>query len=610
MSAKLHEELRKFDKQNSDNEIWIYSKFVETVLRSTSFPDAKVGLEFLLNRDYPALLDWADALSSAKASTAYEHRMQRQLAALVRKYPTLPGLAIDPQAEATKKFLAAEHRCSRVNRKFRLYSVLRSPHEAALAKARSWIHYVLGEVKLAEMWSLAGFGAGASLGIHGNCTNLARKVLSEEWTVTPGAYYFARAAMKDDMHIFELVTKPTDVPFYCVDPDSFNQAFGEKARLVEHNKISFVPKDAKTDRAIATEPLLNGYLQKGVDSYMRKRLKRVGYDLSDQTMNQEKARLGSIDWRSPDGYATIDLSSASDSISIELCRFLLPPDWFDLLNQLRSKSYELDGKVYTYQKFVSMGNGFCFPLETLLFASLCHAAGADDQPLRTSVYGDDIVIARSVFDRVIELLTICGFKANMKKTFSQGPFRESCGADWFEGEDVRPILLDFPLNNFVGMCKFWNGSKSKESWNALFSEGRDFLRSLVPDRLFLCRPCKGNPDTCFEVPWDVFMGSRYSRYSFKTRSWYWKELVSTAKTDHKVKVRPGYSVALIMGALRGALSSCPFSERFTARTNVRNAGEINAANVVNVDEWLRYPMLWGSGANSPAVRRLRYNLSH
>ena len=554
-----------------------YQTFLGSVLRSQTLPGIQTGLAAFEKQDWDGLLGWADGLTSTEYETAREHRVYHQVASLIRKYPFPPGtVTTDPEGRALEIFAAAEHKCRRVNQRFRAFVKVRSPHEQVLNRARSWISYVLGDLCLSRVWSECSFGAGASLGVHGGRTNLARKLLAKEWTVTAGAYYYARAALKDDIHIHELLNAGHSCgSYFSVDADLFNTRFAEKAKLVGHNKLSFVPKDARVLRTIATEPLLNGYLQKGIDSYMRKRLKRVGIDLQDQSANQRMARKGSL--KGGGGEATIDLSSASDSISIELCRFLLPPDWFDFLNAIRSHEYELKGRRKVYHKFTSMGNGFCFPLETLIFASLCHAVGPELSPgTDFLVYGDDIIVPPNVFDHLLPLLKVCGFKVNPKKTFKTGPFRESCGADWFEGEDVRPIILDYAFDSFENVAKFYNGLTSKEHWNVFFYESKEFLLNLIPQRLRFCRPFPGNPDTAFEVPWDVFMTSRFARFHKASCSWTWLEIVKTAKPDKLVSAHVGYNVALMAGALRGALSTCPFSERFTARTNVRRVGHPGA----------------------------------
>ena len=549
-----------------------YQEFLRIVL--SSYPPEVSGypLQCLAEGRFSELLDWADGLASTVFRTPSEHRMYHQFASLIRKYP-FPEKVLnrDPDRRAIDKFKAAEHTCSRVNKRFLCYRKVRSPNEELLARARSFISYVLGNFSLNEVWGEAAFGAGASIDVHGNCTNLARKLLSESWTVTPGAYYYAQACLKEDIHIVELLNSNThSETFFSVDAEEFNRSFAKKARVITHNKISFVPKDATTSRSIATEPLLNGYLQKGLDQVMRKRLKRVGIDLSDQQRNQQWARKGSAEDNSDDAFATIDLSSASDSVSIELCRDLLPPEWYAFMDAIRSHEYKLNGALYRYHKFASMGNGFCFPLESLIFASLCHAVRPDSDPHTDFlVYGDDIVVRRSMFAPLVSLLKTCGFKVNPKKTFERGPFRESCGADWFEGEDVRPLVLDFAFDSFESIAKFCNASRLKDSWNAIFCDAREFLMSLIPSNLRLVRPYRGNPDTCFEVSLDVFMSSRFARFNRKTFSWSWLELIKTSVPDVKVRKRAGYNVALMAGALKGAVSSCPFSERFTARTNMR-----------------------------------------
>jgi hypothetical protein len=215
-----------------------------------------------------------------------------------------------------------------------------------------------------------------------------------------------------------------------VDPGLLSIALG--------NRVTFVPKSATTERAIAIEPLVNIYAQLGLGAMIRRRLKAFAHiDLNEQWFNQELAREGSIR-----GFlATADLSSASDTIAREVVRLLLPEQWYARLNACRSKVGVLDGQPFVYEKFSSMGNGFTFELESLLFWALARSAciitGCADM---VSVYGDDIVIPVEAFPALEELLDFFGFKLNRKKSFSSGVFRESCGKDWYDGSDVRPFL--------------------------------------------------------------------------------------------------------------------------------------------------------------------------
>lgn len=215
-------------------------------------------------------------------------------------------------------------------------------------------------------------------------------------------------------------------------------------QLCSGNRITTVPKDRDIDRPIACEPMMNMYIQKGIGGFIREALKRRGIDLDDQTVNQELARLGSI----TDELATVDLASASDSVSLSICSLLLPREWYDLLLLTRSDCGLLpDGSFITYEKVSSMGNGFTFELESLIFWAItqsCEDYMSDQRKWerhKCSVYGDDIVCRSRTVPLLTMVLSTCGFNLNVDKTFSIGPFRESCGKHFFRGVDVTPIFI-------------------------------------------------------------------------------------------------------------------------------------------------------------------------
>ena len=327
---------------------------------SASIPSFSYFSGLLRNRNVDGLVAYADSLVSQKYETAAEHFAANQLAALLRKFPYPKGSNLfDPEGEAKRKFDKAEHHCSRLNQRFRAFRK-RSPYECELSRMRNFVRYVLGDSPdLGQVYTHCSFGPGANVGVHGNATNVARKLLSSSWSVSPGAFAYGYAALVGDSHVFELLARDTDDSrFYSRDRELFYRAYAKRTQMVTYNKIAFVPKTVKTHRAIAVEPLVNGYLQKGVDVVMRHCLLRTGIDLSDQSINMKLAREGSLN-DTEDGFVTIDLSSASDSISIGLCENLLPPDWFAFLNAIRSKEYSSSGVVKRYHKFCSMGNGFC-----------------------------------------------------------------------------------------------------------------------------------------------------------------------------------------------------------------------------------------------------------
>lgn len=224
--------------------------------------------------------------------------------------------------------------------------------------------------------------------------------------------------------------------------------FGQPC-YVRQSKLLFVPKRHDISRTICVEPNLNMFYQLGFAKILESRLRAVyAIDLSTQPdFNRELARLGSIDG----SYSTIDLSSASDSLSIGVLRAILPRDFFSWLYALRTPSTQLpDGRVVQLRMISTMGNGFTFPLETIIFAAVLDAAYRLDgkrlkrnseSPGNFAVFGDDIICETSVTQKVLRLLFLLGFQVNTSKTFVEGPFRESCGSDYYNGREVRGVYI-------------------------------------------------------------------------------------------------------------------------------------------------------------------------
>lgn len=214
--------------------------------------------------------------------------------------------------------------------------------------------------------------------------------------------------------------------------------------LVRANRFATVPKTALIDRSIAAEPSINVFYQLALGRILRRRLKNAtSLDLDNAaTWHRGAARVASID----NSFATIDLSNASDTVSSVLVRLLIPPLWFSYLNAFRSKWTTFsDSGAVLLEKFSSMGNGFTFELETIIFLSLvCETflslkgrepvIGVD-----VSCFGDDIILPDEIASPAISMLKFCGFTVNTAKSFvGSSYFRESCGADYFNGHPVRP----------------------------------------------------------------------------------------------------------------------------------------------------------------------------
>lgn len=220
-----------------------------------------------------------------------------------------------------------------------------------------------------------------------------------------------------------------------------NNERGGRLNYVRGNRFTSVPKDSRKKRGICIEPSLNVWFQLDVGSALRKRLKeKRGLDLDEgQVEHRLLACNGSLHEGS---WSTIDLSSASDTVAYNLVKLLLPYEWFSLLDSLRSPYTEIGGKWVKLEKFSSMGNGYTFELETLLFFAIVKVASGGDY---VKVYGDDIIVNQKHEREVLSALRYFGFTPNPKKTFFHGLFRESCGGDFMDGVNVRaPYLKGAP----------------------------------------------------------------------------------------------------------------------------------------------------------------------
>jgi hypothetical protein len=214
--------------------------------------------------------------------------------------------------------------------------------------------------------------------------------------------------------------------------------------VVLGNRFTTVRKDALKDRGIAIEPSINVGYQLALGSIIRGRLfAKTGIDLDrgqefHRWLAKEASRTGS--------HATIDLSNASDTVARILVMLLLPRGWYDLLNTFRSPYTLVKGEWVYLHKFSSMGNGFTFELESLIFSAIvafaCHVHGENmDNGRNATVYGDDIILPVKASGTALALLRWLGFQPNKQKTFVDGPFRESCGGDYFNGKAVRPHYI-------------------------------------------------------------------------------------------------------------------------------------------------------------------------
>jgi hypothetical protein len=250
---------------------------------------------------------------------------------------------------------------------------------------------------------------------------------------------------------------------FSVDPKKVEQYVSRKGRPDEItlsefmsmcSKVCPVPKNSTTARIISSEPVGNMWVQQGQS---RKIVNLLGdhpltkghVNFDDQTINQDLAIRGSLNGN----LATIDLSEASDRVSRALAYALLPNHIYKALDASRSEYSMIvwpnGNKSYIrLNKFAPMGNGFCFPIESVIFWALSVACiqvlynvGLETALECVFVYGDDIIVPSHFSSGVMDTLPSFGFKVNTHKSYSRGLFRESCGMDAFGGVDVTPLKL-------------------------------------------------------------------------------------------------------------------------------------------------------------------------
>lgn len=386
--------------------------------------------------------DWATVLNHTVKPASYNDASSYRDAALavgfLKKNPNVKGSDVKTRRNrALQAWYEGEESCYRANQRLARYSVspdMDDPIAHFLRVVRVCILQYTGTmIGDDELKDRARFGPGTTFASSVPLPTGADKY-NEVPTLTRGCVWHL-ANIMGTLWSAELAKRfPGPGRWYNV---------------TQGNRFTTAPKTALADRAIAIEASLNVYFQLAVGSTLRKRLAQRSLEINGISWNldtaadvhRKMARRSSID----DSLATLDLSNASDTLCKELVRLLLrDTPLLALLEDLRSPKTFVDGKWILLEKFSSMGNGYTFELETLCFIAITEAAlllsgfpavlGKD-----FFVYGDDIIVATEGAEAVVAALTFCGFKLNGQKSFFTGPFKESCGEDFFDGEAVRPF---------------------------------------------------------------------------------------------------------------------------------------------------------------------------
>jgi len=354
----------------------------------------------------------------------------------LRKHADLET-GIDLDSACLDKFFQSEVSCKETNSLF--FGVDFLPNYHVLVDARRRIEKILGSFCPHEFVDSSGWGPGSTLQVKRREATFANKFKCK-LELTLASYNFVKTWFA------------TQFPNWAPD-----------FSIYEGNKIITVPKNAKTNRVIAVEPSGNLFFQRGVGAMIRKRLKRYNVDLNDQTRNQKLAEQASLG----NELATVDFSAASDTISWWLVEFLLPKQWFEVMCALRCQRGLLSDKLVEYEKFSSMGNGFTFELESLIFYSLAKSLVPSDHELSPyiSIYGDDLICPSEFIDNLTELFTTCGFSLNRLKSFHTGYYRESCGHHYWDGKRICPTYIRSSMQSTDSLIKVHNQTTRTHACN-------------------------------------------------------------------------------------------------------------------------------------------------
>lgn len=408
-------------------------------------------------------------------------------------------------------------------------------NDPQIVKIREIIHRILGEMNdrcIFEIIDRARPGGGQSIGLWNKYrTSKTHKLVACDFTCTP------KAAMYGKMFL---------------ERHAWGDYLREDRPLVPvvGTKLAFVPKNISTFRTIAVEPNVNMALQLGVHEYIVPRLLRHGIDLRDQSVNQAWAKHGSIFG----DLATVDFSSASDTISDTLAFHILPRAWYNFLNKIRCDRYDLDGTVEQQSKFSTMGNGFTFALESVMFYAI--ARSVSDGTI--SVFGDDVILETRDYSRFIELSEKLGLIPNRDKSFSTGPFRESCGTDWWRGVCITPLRLQDERVTRNTLHRLYNNWGKRPSASAVKKYLIKYSKESFDHVLYGL--ANELDDSCFFTTFAYAKGSGLLSYHKGHQTYTFKGLVLKGIRDDAYPDDWRYTHALLYGAVeaevRNTLKDC------------------------------------------------------
>lgn len=438
------------------------SRVAKALMITLDSPMSHEVLHLMEQKDWLAIASLRCDPHSYDDTPTGESLFQRdyQACEFLRKSPLLPIEGINRQKSAVDTFHQCETECASTNYFLELIDTVTTRVGARPYDERVEVPEHPIAFRLASILDRARKICGRVLGDLPNDLNCR---------FGPGTTFELKGSPYTTV-LDKLATVPTATPSCLpIFEWSFYRTLWGRWRTVEvlplpgpsrGNRFTTVPKDALKFRGICIEPVGNLWVQLGIGGYLKGRLASVGLHVGKskapecpiqrnrtrlpfdgQHHHRRMAHDGSVTGE----WATIDLSNASDTVARYLVKWVIPPSWYDLLQSSRSPMTKIGQRWHLLHKFSSMGNGFTFELESLIFSSIIAACCDLKVGVDCFAYGDDIIIPAHAAPDALAVLKACGFTPNPRKTFTEGPFRESCGGDFFCGTDVRPCYADSDL---------------------------------------------------------------------------------------------------------------------------------------------------------------------
>lgn len=363
-------------------------------------------------------------------------------------------------------------------------------------------------------------------------------------------------------------------------------------------KLCAVPKSSTSLRTITIEPMLNQFIQQGLNTALRDSISKCRIlsrclALSDQTENNYLAKIGS----QYGTFSTIDLKSASDLLSVRVVRsvFSRHQEFLDELLNCRTDTVDVKNPRYI-RKYAGMGNATTFPVQSICFTvigiasilmatrSTCSYKNVVAASSHLRVYGDDIIVSSQYARQVVQGLHDAGLKVNVKKSFFDGNFKESCGTDWYSGVEVTPVYLKYHPRKISQETRALANyaAASNRMYLRCFYSSAEALQSIVEQvtgKLPLVRKCEWS--TIYDstitngaspgLGWITRQGHfEYQRWDSNLHRWLVKTSVLTSvKTDD---ILGGYAALLkffltpLLGRSNDHLKSSPVRYRTRLRS--------------------------------------------